>query len=200
MTDLYRPGSSMLHRMPAGAKLLMLAVLALGLSLLPVSWATAGTCLGLLLVVPMLGGQSPRRLLRDLRGLVLLVVFLVGTQLLFNGVQEAASNTARVVCVLVLAQTLTRTTPVPAMVETVERGLSPLRRLGLRPERVSLAMALAMTSIGQIAAFFDQVRDAQRSRGVRLMPWSWFMPLLVLSLRHADQVGDALQARGIVED
>jgi len=30
-----------------------------------------------------------------------------------------------------------------------------------------------------------------------MAPWAWVLPLLVLSLKHADDVGDALAARGI---
>ena len=62
-----------------------------------------------------------------------------------------------------------------------------------------VAMALAITSIGQVAGIVTQVRQAQRSRGVRLAPWAWVMPVLVLTLRHADDVGDALQARGAAD-
>lgn len=61
-------------------------------------------------------------------------------------------------------------------------------------------MGLTMTSIGQVGALITQVRDAQRSRAVRLAPWSWVVPVMVLTLQHADQIGDALEARGVLED
>ncbi|XNY99806.1 hypothetical protein ACL90Y_08565 [Micrococcus luteus] len=41
------------------------------------------------------------------------------------------------------------------------------------------------------------MRSAQASRGVRMRPWAWILPLVVLSLKHADDVGDALAARGV---
>lgn len=199
MINLYLPGNSPLHRAPAGAKLLALAVLAVLLTALPPSW----TLVGLSVLIPgaayLLARMPATVVLRDLRATSLLVVFLVATQLIFSTPMAAVGNTARVLGVVLLAQAITRTTRVEDMIALTERVLGPLRRVGVRPDRVGLAMALALTSVGQIGQIAHQVRDAQRSRGVRLPPWSWVMPVLVLSLRHADEVGDALDARGVVD-
>ena len=46
MLTLYRPGNGLLHRMPAGLKVLLLVAVVLGVSLLPAAWWAAG--LGLL--------------------------------------------------------------------------------------------------------------------------------------------------------
>lgn len=197
MISLYVPGASPVHRAPTGVKLLALAVVALGLSLAPVSWWTCLACAALPVAAFALAGLGPRLLLRELRRIWLLLLFLAATQLIFLAPVVAATNTLRVVAVVLLAQCVTRTTPVEGIVETAERLLRPFRRFGARPERVGLAMALTLSAVGQLGEIVRQVRDAQRSRGVRLAPWAWVMPVLVLSLRHADDVGDALEARGL---
>lgn len=199
MISLYLPGTSPIHRAPAWLKLLVLALGAIVLSLLPNSWGLAAAAF----LLPALGyaaaGLSVRIMVRDLRAMLLLVVFLVGTQLIFSPPLAAVCNTARVLAVVLLAQVLTRTTRVQDMVEVAQTCLRPLRRVGVSPTAVGLAMALAITSIGQVAGIVTQVRQAQRSRGVRLAPWAWVMPVLVQTLRHADDVGDALQARGAAD-
>lgn len=199
MINLYLPGNSPLHRAPAGAKLLALAVLAVLLTALPPSWMLVGLSVLIPGAAYLLARMPATVVLRDLRATSLLVVFLVATQLIFSTPMAAVGNTARVLGVVLLAQAITRTTRVEDMIALTERALGPLRRVGVRPDRVGLAMALALTSVGQIGQITHQVRDAQRSRGVRLAPWSWVMPVLVLSLRHADEVGDALDARGVVD-
>lgn len=197
MISLYQPGSSPIHRFPTGLKLVIFAVIALALSFAPATWWTIAVCVALPLAGYGLAGIGSRTFLRDLRGVALLVVFLVVTQLIFLDPMDAARNTVRVASIVLLAQVITRTTPVHGMIETCERVLGPFRRLGLNPERVGLAMALTLTSVNQLGSIVRDVRDAQTARGVRIAPWAWVMPMLILTLQHADQVGDALEARGI---
>lgn len=196
MISLYVPGSSVLHRLRPGVKLAGFALLALVLSLLPPSWATAAVLLALPPLAFALAGLRWRLLLTDLRALAVLLAFLVITQLVFLTPVQAATNTSRVISLVLLAQVITRTTAMQGMLETAERLFSPFQRFGVRPERIGLAMALALSSVGQLSASIRQVREAQRSRGAGLRPWSWVVPVLVLSLKHADDVGDALVARG----
>ncbi len=59
-----------------------------------------------------------------------------------------------------------------------------------------MAVSLTLTMVPVVAGLAQRVRDAERARGVRLGVRS-VVPLLVLTLRHADQVGDALAARGV---
>lgn len=199
MISLYHPGTSLLHRSPAGLKLIGFAGLALALFLLPAGRGSVAA----LLVLPALGyalaGLPPRLLLTDLRRLLMLLTFLAVTQLIFLDPVTAATNSARVICIVLLAQVLTRTTKIESIITTAERLFAPLRRFGANPAKIGLAMALVLTTVGQLSAVIGQVREAQRSRGVRLAPWSWVVPTLVLSLKHADDVGDALTARGLDE-
>ncbi|TPW70961.1 energy-coupling factor transporter transmembrane component T [Schumannella sp. 10F1B-5-1] len=201
MIAVYLPGDSLVHRAPAGVKLLLLAVLGLALSLLPREPALLGLVLagaGLVLVVLLyaLAGLAARPLLRQLWSTRWIVVLMVVTQLIFLGPAEAANNTVRVVAIVVLAGLLSLTTRTAELLTTLERLLAPLARVGVDPRRVSLTLSLAITMIPVIAELARQVREAQQARGVRLGVRA-VVPLLVLALRHADDVADALSARGI---
>ena len=210
MLSLYVDGDSPLHRCPAGWKMGVFAVWVLALTLLPASVGTAGAAV-IGAVVAYLVGFGVRRgagmLAADLRGLWIFYAVLFAAQWLFLDLTTAVLTTARVLGVVLTAQVMTRTTRIADMAGVAEALLTPvphlpwigpaLARAGVRPDRVGLAMGLVLSSIGHLRGLAEQVRHAQASRGVRMAPWAWILPLLVLSLKHADDVGDALAARGI---
>lgn len=130
MISLYVRGTSLIHRLPPGVKILVLALTALGLSLAPAGWAVIGVSLALPPVLYAAASLGWRVFGRDMRQLLLILAFLVITQVLFMPLLAAASNTARVIAVVLMAQVLTRTTPVEEMVLAAQRWMEPLRRFG----------------------------------------------------------------------
>ena len=196
MISLYRPGTGVLHRMPAGAKLAVLAASALVLSLLRPG--IIGTLAVLVLVSSLytLGGLTLRALAEAWWRLRWLIVVLGGALWLFTSAADAVQSTGRVVALLLLAELVTRTTRMGDLLEVFRTLVRPLRRFGVDPEAVALTLSLTIAMIPVIAGFATQVRDAQRARGVRLGPRA-VLPLLVLTMKHADDVGDAMAARGI---
>ena len=126
-----------------------------------------------------------------------LLVFLLITQLIFNEPEVAATVIARLTTIILGAQLFTRTTKIKHLVASIEKLMTPLKPLGANPHKIALAVALMLSALGQIMGFIRQVRDAQRARGVKLAPWAWVVPVLVLSLKHADDMADALVVRGL---
>jgi len=194
---LYRAGASVLHRSPTGAKLIVLAVVAVVCSLYPHTALTALIVLGLTLGVFLIGGLGPVAWLLQLWQAKWIIAFLAVSQAVFLGPVAALTGTVRVVSVLLLAAAVTMTTRTSDMIDAIERALRPFRRIGADPARVAFTASLTIAVIPVIGALAAQIREAQRARGVRLGV-RWIAVLLVNALRHADDVGDALTARGIV--
>jgi len=196
MLSLYYPADSVLHRAPAWLKLAILALGSVALFFLPNSYWSV-----LVVLVPLLGylvAHLPLRLMgTDVFRMGFLLVFLLVTQLIFNEPEVAATVVARLTTIILTAQLFTRTTRIQHLIATVERLVSPLQPVGVNPYKVALAVALMLSALGHIMGFIRQVRDAQRARGVRLAPWSWIVPVLVLSLKHSDDMADALAVRGL---
>jgi biotin transport system permease protein len=48
-----------------------------------------------------------------------------------------------------------------------------------------------------VVGIAEEVRDAQRARGLRGSPRAYAVPLVIRALRHADALGEALAARGV---
>ncbi len=196
MIALYVPGRSVIHRAPAWLKLLALIVLALAISLYPhtlLSAAIAFVAVAALFAIAGLGIRTYLRQLWLARWVALLVAV---TQLIFLTPADAVINTLRVVAIVLLAALLTLTTRSEDLLDALERGLRPLARIGVDPRRVSLTLSLTISMIPVVASIAAQVRDAQRARGVRL-GFRIVVPILVIALRHADAVADALTARGV---
>lgn len=196
MIQLYRPGSSIVHRTSAGFKLAVLAVIALFLSLWPL--APPDVAIALLVVASLYGiaGLPLRVLGAELWRLRWIILVLAVALVVFVSPAAAWISTGRVVALLLLASLLTLTTRMSALLDVLRRLLHPFRRLGVDPEVVALTISLTLTMIPVVAGFAERVREAGRARGVKLGVRA-VVPLLVLALRHADDVGDALAARGI---
>ena len=196
MIALYLPGHSILHRAPAGAKLIALIVVALVISLYPHTLLSVGIVLAVVLALFVAGHLGPRIIVRQLWQTKWIVVLMVVSQLIFLTPLDAAINTVRVVSIVLIAGLLTLTTRSEDLLQALQRGLQPLARFGVDPRRVGLTLSLTISMLPVVAGIAARVREAQQARGVRL-GYRVVVPMLVLALRHADEVADALSARGV---
>ncbi|MDN4597293.1 CbiQ family ECF transporter T component [Leifsonia virtsii] len=202
MLSLYRPGDGILHRMPAGPKLLLLLALVLAVSLLPSWWWSAAVAAGVVVVVYACAGLGDgllgmRELARQTLALRWLIVITLGLQSILLGPEAAVANTARVTAAVLLAGLVSLTTRLTDLLDAVERGLRPLDRLGLDSERAAVLLTVTLTTVPVVARLAGDVREAQRARGARPGLRFFAVPFLILSLKHADQLGEALAARGV---
>ncbi|QNE37009.1 energy-coupling factor transporter transmembrane component T family protein [Leifsonia shinshuensis] len=202
MLTLYRPGTGPLHRMPAGPKLLLVVVAVLAVSLLPSTWIAAAVAATLPVLAYALAGLGDgmlgmRELGRQVYAVRWVIVITLAGQLLFLGPEAAVANTARVTSAVVLAALLVLTTRVADLLDAIERGLRPLAALRIDPARAALLLTVTLSTLPVLARLARDVRDAQRARGARAGVRAFAVPFLVVAFKHADELGDALTARGV---
>jgi len=197
VVTLYRPGDGLLHRMPAGPKTLLLLALVLAVSLLPSLWWTAAAAAAVCVVAYLVSGLGIAELGRQVVAVRWVVVVTLAGQLIFLGTEAAVANTARVTGAVVLAALLVLTTRVTALLDAIERGMGPLARIRIDPQRVALLLTVTLSTLPVLARLAHDVREAQRARGGRASLRLFAVPFLVVALKHADQLGDALTARGV---
>lgn len=197
MIALYRDGNSLLHRTPAGAKVLVFMVIALGITLAAESPFTVPAAAALVVIGYLVAGLGLRTLLAQIYAVRWVIVVMLVTQLIFLPPLVAATNTGRVLAVIMLAALITLTTRIPALLDATEQALGPLRRFSVDPARIGLLLGMTITTIPVIMGIATTIRDAQRARGVPVRPATFVVPLLILSLKHSDDLADALAARGI---
>lgn len=196
LIGLYRPGTSWVHRLPAGVKLGGLVAASVATLFLGTVPRTAAA-----LVVVTLGyavaGIGPRIALRLLRPLLFVGVPLALFHTLVTDWRHAFCLVGTLVALVMAANLVTVTTRSTDLIDVIVRALGPLRRVGVDPERVGVLMLLGIRAVPVVIGLAQGIRDAQRARGLTSSPRAFAVPLLVGALRHADRTGDALAARGL---
>ena len=199
MIPLYEARDSPLHRLPAWGKLLGLVVLALALSFMGTWWPGLAGVWVLVIAGYVVAQLGLQHLVGQVLAVRFVVVIMVASQLLFLPIPDALANTLRVLAVLLLAALVTLTTRMSDLLEALQRALAPLAHLGVPTAQISLTIALTLSTVPVIAAYAGQLRDAQLARTGRVRLVALVVPLLVVSLKHADELADALRARGLDE-
>ncbi|MFJ2029585.1 energy-coupling factor transporter transmembrane component T family protein [Streptosporangium sp. NPDC087985] len=193
---LYLPGGSWLHRAPAGAKLLGLVLAETGVLLLP-GPGSVGAALVSVAGLYAAAGVPARLAWSQTRPILLIALFIGGFQMFSAGLDRALVVTGQLILCVSVAGLVTLTTRSSELLDVIERGCRPLRFLGVDGARVALVLALAIRAVSVTAALAQEVREAQRARGITNSPTAFAVPLLVRTLRHADNLGEALAARGV---
>ncbi|WP_330231239.1 energy-coupling factor transporter transmembrane protein EcfT [Nocardia sp. NBC_00508] len=197
MIGVYRPGDSPLHRMPAGPKLVLLLFSIVAVTVFvrsPLEVLIAAVVVAGLFAV----ARIPWRVaIAQLRPLVWMLGLIAVFQVLITSPARAVVVCGVLVISVALAAVVTLTTRVTDLLDAVTRGLGPLRRVGVDPERIGLLLALAIRCVPLLAGIVHEVAEARRARGLHWSMTALVTPVLVRALRTADAMGDALAARGV---
>lgn len=198
---LHVPGSTAVHRAPAGLKLAVLAALGTVAALVRTPWGA----LGLLAAVgaAWVLARLPGRALAGLRGVATLLVVLGAFRWWHAGPGAALGTAGSLAAVVVAAALVTATTPTDEIVTVLVRGLRMVARVPLlgravQPESCALAVALVLRTVPTVLDLAGDARDAARARGAR-GPRAWLLPTLLRTVGHAVRTGEAIHARGLLD-
>lgn len=199
LLGIHVPGRSFWHRLPTGWKYAAFLVLTVPAVVAEEPWVVVGLLVLTMALVAATG--APPRLAW---GLPLGLLMLLGVLVAFHVVTGHPLLAVRVVGTLLVALYASRilliSTPMPVLVDAVVAAATPLRFIGLDPERFGLAVAIALRSIPFVVASFSEVRDATRARGIERNPFALVTPVVIQTVAFARATGDALVARGLGED
>ncbi|MCD2179682.1 energy-coupling factor transporter transmembrane component T family protein [Rhizobium sp. C1] len=197
LTSLYVEGDTFLHRQRPGAKLALILVFGLALyftELLAVQAAAVAVTGAIYFALPMPFREAVQRLKP--------VLFTIAVLAIFNGFvlswQEALVSTLRLLAVVFLAAAVTATTRIADFMETITWALRPAERLGIvRAADVGLALGLVLRFLPDIFGHYEALKQAHAARGIAFRPLRAIGPLIILTLKDADAIADAIDARGI---
>lgn len=191
----YLARTTWLHRLPAGLKLAIIAVISL--ALLPVQdWRWLALCLVIVGAVYVALGREAMRRLGLFKPLLPLLVIIGGLQGLSNRWEDGASMVLRLLVMVLSADLVTMTTTMTALMQAVEPLFRLLRPLGVNSRKIALAVALVLRFIPVLLANWRAREEAWRARSRRRVPLKLVVLFLIETLRLADHVGEALDARG----
>lgn len=197
MQTLYVEGNSPMHRLSPRVKLLSLTAFAIllfiGHNLLLLS--------GAVLVAAVLYGTVGLPLgeaLRRLRPIFLTIAVVALFNFIFNPWQAALVPVLRLTALMLLAASVTATTSITEFIDEVTALARPLERTGrVQADDIGLALGLVLRFVPEIVNRYQAIREAHRARGLKVRPTSLLAPLIILTLKDADNVAAAIDARRI---
>lgn len=195
----YRPGKTLVHRIPAGPKLGLLAAFSMATVLVPGMWRAVAFLAAAILLAAYVR-MPVRPTLKALRPLLLVIVVVTAFQVWQRGWPTAIHVVAGLLAVVITALVFTATTQIEAVLDTITRALGPLRRFGVKPERVALAFSLMIRAIPGILDLAHETRAAAKARGLERNPRALLVPMALRTVARAYETGDALHARGIGDE
>lgn len=197
LSSLYVEGNSPLHRCSARVKLGGLAFAGIALFVIH-----APVVLAVSLLVAAAAyftvGLAPSTALARLKPTLWSLVFLMILNLFLLPWQEVGILAMRILALVFAAAAVTATTPLADMMQAVDRLLRPLERWGmLRPGDAGLALGLCLRFIPDVAGRYHALAEAHQARGLKMRFTTVVGPLIILTLKQADEVAAAIDARGL---
>jgi energy-coupling factor transport system permease protein len=223
MIGQYRPGTGLLHRMDARAKIIFvfLVMIAALLNSSAVLYAALIVAQLSLLISCRLGW---RLILGNLKPVVLFIAFTALFHLLFSGRDDpeivfsfwiisvsktavfmAVMFSARILIFVLATFVLSLTTSPLTLSEAIVALLTPLRRIGIPIYDLGMVLFVALRFIPVLANEFDMIRKAQFIRGVEISgsiktrikrSVALILPVFFSALRRADDLSVAIETRG----
>ncbi|WP_175973116.1 energy-coupling factor transporter transmembrane component T family protein [Corynebacterium sp. Marseille-Q2823] len=193
----YVDADTIIHRIPAAVKFLVLIgfILVTSLAVHTLPWAAASLFLPLVLF-PV--ARIPFRVaLGQLAPPLYLLVALAAFQWWQKDFLSAAIMFLTIYAAISGAVLLTLTTKVSEMMDSLDRALAPLGRLGVPVENITLAMSLTIRLLPLMLGTVVEVLDARKARGATASLTAFGTPVIIRSIRRARAMGEALQARGV---
>ncbi len=195
MLSLYVPGDSFVHRAPAAAKLAILVICGAALfvvSGIPVHAAELALLAGLFHAARLPWRDTFRQLRTALIFLVPIFLFHVFVTDWTLGLETVL----RILVLLLLAVLVTLTTRTTDMIDVLEAAVRPLRHVGVNPSKTGMMLSMVIRFIPMMMREAQEVLEAQRARGLDRNAIALLMPLLIKTLKMADDLSEAIEARG----
>lgn len=196
LAALHRPGTTLVHRLPVGVKVLALVTFSVAV-VLTRGWVPALAFLALTLALGALGRVPWGVVARATRPVLVIALVAAALQWWWYGRDRAIETFVDLLALALFATLVSVTTSVNAMLDALVRWLTPLRHFGVSPERVGLAFALAIGALPGTVAVARETHDAARARGLERSVRANVTPFVTRVVARGLATGEALHARGL---
>ena len=224
LTDItlgqYFPGNSLLHRMDARVKIVLLFFYIVGIFLFDNNWCyLMNTMLALVLVG--VSRISPRVVLKAIKPLwwILLLTFIIQLfsvpgevlmkiwifDLTYEGLEKGFFISLRLILLIGVSSLLMFTTSPLMLTDALEALFKPLKKVGFPAHELAMMMTIALRFIPTLMEETDKIMKAQKSRGSDIGEGNLIakaksmipilVPLFISAFRRADELAMAMEAR-----
>ena len=196
MLTLTSPHRIWAHRLPAAAKLAALAASTAGLFSLTSPLTLTLALLAVLALTATGGKDFAVAATNSLRPLAPFILIVGLWHFWTDDPKGGAAIILRMLAAVMAANFVTMTTRLTEMLRVVEWLCRPLAAVGLSPKLLALAVALTVRFLPVLMLRAGQIGDSWRARSPRRPGWRLAVPLTLAALDDAEQVAEALRARG----
>mgnify|MGYP001792763720 CR=1 FL=1 len=196
MLCLTSPVETSAHRWRPGIKFALLCAATFVLLAIDSLVFQVAAFLGCLLLFALPGRTFFLAGMRALKPLWPFVVILIVWHGITQDMADGLAIVLRLMTAVGLATLVTMTTRLSDMMDFVRWALQPLARFGLQTRLVELGIALVIRFTPALAAQGRQLAQSWRARAHQKPRWQLILPLTVAAIDDAEQVAQALRARG----
>lgn len=216
----YLPGKSLIHKMDARVKIVML-VSFIALIFCAFNFVALGlTALSTVLIV-LFSGIPVKMYLKSLKVIILIVIItsvlnlFYGTgdplwqwwilKVTWSGISRAIFVTIRIICLILATSALTFTTSPTDLTDAIERLMKPLKVFHIKVHEIAMMMTIALRFIPTLLEETDKIMQAQKARGADMESGNMLkrikslipvlIPLFVSSFRRAYELAMAMECR-----
>ncbi len=224
LTDItlgqYFPGDSILHRMDARVKIVLLFFYILGIFIFD-NHICYGLNTVLAVVLIFLSGVAPAMVLKSIKPLwwILILTFVIQLftvpgdviarfamfSITWQGLERGFIISLRLVLLMGVSSLLMLTTSPLMLTDGLESLFRPLKRFGFPAHELAMMMTIALRFIPTLMEETDKIIKAQKSRGSDIGDGNLLakaksmipilVPLFISAFRRADELAMAMEAR-----
>lgn len=197
LKSLHVEGTTPLHRLSVRLKLAGLFVASLALFLTDDPLVLGGAVVLSAFLFTTVGVSFSEAVSR-LAWPVVSIGLVAGATAFFETPLHGLVVFLRFATLILLAATVTATTEVGDFMEEITRLMMPFERLGLvNAADIGLALGLVLRFVPEISMRYESLREAHAARGLPVRPLRMIAPLIILTLKDADMIAMAIDARGL---
>lgn len=216
----YLPGKSLIHKMDARAKIVLLIsfIIMIFCTFNFVSLALTAT---VTILIVLSSGIPLKMYFKSLKVIIVIVIItsilnlFYGTgdplwqwgfiKITWSGISRALFVTIRIICLILATSALTFTTSPTDLTDAIERLMKPLKVFHIKVHEIAMMMTIALRFIPTLLEETDKIMQAQKARGADMEAGNIFqrikalipvlIPLFVSSFRRAYELAMAMECR-----
>ncbi len=212
------PGDTVVHRLDARTKLILVIVYIVGL-FQAVGWVSYGAVTLVTAVCMWLSHISAKNIFKGLKPMLFIIVltallnifYTEGTPIVpgwvitWEGIARAVQMILRIVLLITGTFLLTYTTSPIALTDGLEKLMNPLKKIKVPVHEMTMMMSMALRFIPTLIEETDKIMSAQKARGADFETGSLIdrakallpvmVPLFVSAFRRADELAVAMESR-----
>lgn len=216
----YFPGNSVIHRMDARMKILLVLLLVVSIFICTnlVSLLLVIICAAVLVALSKIPFKT---IVKSVKPLAVIIVITSLLNLFYgkgdalvqfgrfkitaDGIETAVFMAVRIITLVVISSLLTYTTSPTQLTDALERLLKPLTLIKIDVHSIAMTMTIALRFIPTLIEEIEKIMSAQKSRGADMESGNLvhrakalvpvLIPLFISSFRRAGELAYAMECR-----